>query len=112
MATEVKGIPVDADTPEYEGRVAGEDITPRIITFLVENKGSGFSESMLATALGYTKEDGSPQQQRINGPMRKVHERITESGEQPEGIPEGHILKAFTQNDGSRLVKTWAVVEQ
>lgn len=111
MATEVKGIPVDADTPAYEGRTAGEDISPRIIQYLVENKGSGFSESMLAKALDYVDDEGSPLQQRINSPMRKLWERIQESGEQPEGVPEGYALKAFSQNDGTRIVKTWAVVE-
>ena len=107
----VTGIPVSADTPVYQGREAGEDISPRIVAHLAANVGNGFSETMLASALGYTGEDGSPQQQRINGPMRKLAERIAESGEQPEGVPEGHVLKAFQQNDGKRVVKTWAIVE-
>lgn len=109
--SDVSGIPVTEETQEYQGRTAGADISPQIIDHLVENSGSGFSESMLAEVLGYVGEDGRPQQQRINAPMRKLWERVQETGEQPEGVPEGYALRCFQQNDGSRLVKTWAVVQ-
>lgn len=108
--TEVTGIPITEETSEYAGRTIAADISPQIIEFLADNVGSGFSESMLAEHLGYVDGD-KPLQQRINGPMNKLWARVQESGDQPEGVPEGYELRCFSQNDGSRVVKTWGIVE-
>lgn len=99
----IVGIPVDESTPEYViGKRAEGGVGARILEFLLEHERQAFTEPMIAQALGLMRE-GKPHQQRVNGPMAKVWERVQE-GEQPF---DGFVLRLVSVEVGGKRQKAW-----